>query len=133
MKKYIRQNRYIMYDGKQIQLEDGETKPQAIARYKDNLAKGEAARAEEARLAKIEKELKQRERKMTPRYKDGTIVITKYHKFYKVYDGYYSEYGDTIYYDAVPCTLDGKWSVPEEDWMDMSVELDQRDIQRKVN
>lgn len=132
MKQYIKQNRYVMYQGKQIQLEDGETKPQAVARYKDNLAREENARAEEKRMAKIEKEFRQRERRMTPKYKNGTIVLTKYHKFYRVYDGYYSEYDDSVCYEAIPCTVDGKLLVADDDWMDVSIELDQKDIQRKV-
>lgn len=132
MKRYIKNSRYVMYDGQQIALEEGETKPQAISRYRAQVAQEEADALEAKRIAKEEAEARRAERRKTPRYADGTVVLGKDGKYYQVYDGYYAEYYDDIAYDAVPCTETGKWITPRNDYEDLFVEIYQKDIQRKI-
>lgn len=139
MKVYIKSssNRYVLYDGKQIKLDEGETKPQAIARYKAQIAQEEADALEAKRIAKEEADARRAERRKTVKYNDGTIVLGKDGKYYEVFEGYYHPENDSVYYEAVPCTLDGKWDLPDDPddyrWADIgNLEIDQKDIQRKV-
>ena len=136
MKRYIKSsNRYVLYDGQQLALNEGETKPQAIARFKTQRAQEEADALEAKRLAKEEAEVRRAERRRTPRYKDGTIV-TKDGKYYRIFDGYYYEDDDSVMYDAEPCTPEGKFDMPDDPydyrWSSFPCEIDQRDIQRKI-
>lgn len=125
--------RYTTYQGKQIRINEGETTPEAITRYKNQLAQEETDRLEAERVAKEEKLAARDQRRKTPKYADGTIVLGKDGKYYQVYDGYYAEQYDDIAYDAVPCTETGKWITPRNDYEDLTVEIYQReDIQRKI-
>lgn len=132
MKKYIRSAHYTTYQGHQIKVNEGETTPQVITRYKEQVTKEEADRLEAARIAKEEKALAKEQRRKTPKYSDGTIVITKDGEYFQVYDGYYSEYDDDIEYDAVPCTETGKWWTPKNYYDDLTLPLYQKEIQRKI-
>lgn len=132
MRRPIKSARYTTYQGHQIRVNDGETTPQAVTRYRNQVAQEEADRLEAERLAKEEKLAARAQRHKTPRYADGTIVLTKDGEYFQVYDGYYSEYDDDIEYDAVPCTETGKWVTPRNDWEDLTINLYQKDIQRKV-
>lgn len=124
--------RYTTYQGHQIRVNDGETTPEAITRYRNQIAKEESDRLEAERIAKEEKLAAREQRRKTPRYSDGTIVLDKDGEYYQVYDGYYAEYYDDIAYDAVPCTETGKWITPRNDYEDLTVEIYQKDIQRKI-
>lgn len=137
MKKYIRHSRYVTYQGKQLKLENGETKSQAVSRYREQLAKEEADRIENKRLAKEERESRSAERRRTVRYPEGTVVLTKDGRYCQLYNGYYSEADDTVFYDFMPCNSDGKWdckdwSDDDYRWSSIPEEIDQRDIQRKI-
>ena len=94
--------------------------------------KEESDRLETERLAKEEKLAAREQRRKLPKYADGTVVLTKDGEYFQVYDGYYSEYDDDIAYDAVPCTETGKWITPRNDYEDLTVEIYQKDIQRKI-
>ena len=132
MKRYIKSARYTTYQGKQIRINDGETTSEAITRYRNQIAKEESDRLETERLAKKEKLAVREQRRKLPKYADGTVVLTKDGEYFQVYDGYYSEYDDDIAYDAVPCTETGKWLTPRNDYEDLTVEIYQKDIQRKI-
>ena len=69
MKRYIRNSRYVNYDGKMLPVNDGESGLQAIKRYKAQLAEEEANRLESERLAKEAKEAQRAERRKIPKYK----------------------------------------------------------------
>lgn len=131
MKRYIKSAHYTTYQGHQIRVNEGETTSQAITRYRNQLVQDEADRLEVERIAKEEKSVAREQRRKTPKYADGTIVLGKNGKYYQVYDGYYVEYYDDIAYDAVPCTETGKW-IPDLEFGDVSEEIYQRDIQRKI-
>ena len=128
----IKSARYTTYQGHQVRVNDGETTPQAISRYRQQIAQEEADRLESERLAKEEKLAAKELRRKTPKYTDGTIVLTKDGEYFQVYEGYYSEYDNDIAYEAVPCTETGKWVTPRNDWEDLTIEIYQKDIQRKV-
>lgn len=132
MKRYVKSTRYTTYQGHQIQVNDGETTPQAVTRYRNQVANEEGDRLEAERLAKEEKLAARETRRKTPKYADGTVVLTKDGEYFQVYDGYYCEYYDDIAYDAVPCTETGKWVTPRNEWEDLTIEIYQKDIQRKV-
>lgn len=124
--------RYTTYQGKQIRINDGETTPEAVTRYRNQIAKEESDRLEAKRIAEEEKSAAREQRRKTPRYADGTIVLDKDGKYYQIYNGYYAEYYDDIAYDAVPCTETGKWITPRNDYEDLTVEIYQKDIQKKI-
>lgn len=140
MKVYIKSsssNRYVLYEGKQIKLDEGETKPQAIARYKAQIAQEEADALEAKRLAKEEADARRDERRKTVRYPDDTVVLLKDGRYCQLYNGYYHKDDDTVYYDFMPCNPNGDWDCNawEDDdyrWSSIPDEVDQRDIQRKV-
>ena len=137
MKKYVRSsNRYVLYDGKQLALQDGETKSQAVSRYKTQVAKEEADALEAKRIAKEEKEARRSERRRTIRYPDDTVVMTKDGKYYIVYEGYYWEDDDTVYYEGIPCKPDGDIIVDTDDegyeYLPNTEEIDQLDIKKRV-
>lgn len=132
--------RWITYQGRHILLEDGENKVQAVSRYNKQLAKDEADRREREIAEREERVRKLNEKKKIPKYADGTIVLGKDGKYYRVYEGYYHDYEDngngSIYYDAEPVTPNGKLDMPDDPddyrWSSFPQELDQRDIQKKV-
>lgn len=125
--------RYTTYQGKQIRVNDGETTPEAITRYRNQIAKEESDKLEAERVAKEEKLAAREQRRKIPRYANGTIVLGKDGKYYQVYDGYYVEQYDDIAYEAVPCTETGKWITPRNDYEDLTIEIYQReDIQKKI-
>lgn len=132
--------RWITYQGRHILLEDGESKVQAVSRYNKKLAEDEADRREREIAEREERIRKLNEKKKTPKYADGTIVLGKDGKYYRVYEGYYHDYEDngngSIYYDAEPVTPNGKLDMPDDPyddrWSSFPQELDQRDIQKKV-
>lgn len=132
MKRQIKSARYTNYQGHQIRVNDGETTPQAVTRYRNQVAQEEADRLEAERFAREEKLAVRETRRKTPKYADGTVVLTKDGEYFQVYDGYYSEYDNDIAYDAVPCTETGKWVTPRNEWEDLTIEIYQKDIQRKV-
>jgi len=138
MKKYVRSsNRYVLYDGKQLALQDGETKSQAVSRYKAQVAKEEADALEAKRIAKEEKEARRNERRRTVRYPEGSVVLTKDGKYYQLYNGYYSEHFDTVFYDCMPCDSKGTWGFDGWDdddyrWSSVPDEIDQLDIKKRV-
>ena len=80
--------RWITYQGRHILLEDGENKVQAVSRYNKQLAKEEADRREREIAEREEKRKRAEERKQIPKYSDGTMVLGKDGKYYKVYEGY---------------------------------------------
>ena len=132
MKRYVKSAHYTTYQGHQIRVNEGETTPQAITRYKNQIAREESDKLEAERVAKEEKLAAREQRRKTPKYTDGTIVLTKDGEYFQVYEGYYSEYDNDIAYDAVPCTETGKWITPRNDWEDLTIEIYQKDIQRKI-
>ena len=137
MKKYVKSsNRYVLYDGKQLALQDGETKSHAVSRYKTQVAKEEADALEAKRIAKEEKEARRSERRRTIRYPDDTVVMTKDGKYYIVYGGYYWEDDDTVYYEGIPCKPDGDVIVDYDDegyeYLPNTEEIDQLDIKKRV-
>lgn len=131
-KTYVQSARYTQYQGKQIKVGEGETTAQAISRYKSQIAQEEANRLASEKSEKEAKALARAERRKTPKYADGTVVITKDGEYFQVYDGYYSEYDDDIEYDAVPCTETGKWRTPKNYYDDLTLPLYQKEIQRKI-
>jgi len=133
MKRYVKSAHYTTYQGHQIRVNEGETTPQAITRYKNQIAKEESDKLEAERVAKEEKLAAREQRRKIPRYANGTIVLGKDGKYYQVYDGYYVEQYDDIAYEAVPCTETGKWITPRNDYEDLTIEIYQReDIQKKI-
>ena len=131
--------RWITYKGRKILIEDKENKLQAQARVDAQIAKEEADRREREiaeRAEQIKKLNEQEERKKTPKYADGTMVLGKDGKYYKVYEGYYQEDDKTVYYTAEPVTPTGKLNMPDDPeddrWSMFPSEIDQKDIQKKV-
>lgn len=131
-KTYVQSARYTQYQGKQIKVGEGETTAQAISRYKSQIEQEEADRLASEKAEKEAKALARAERRKTPKYANGTIVLTKDGEYFQVYDGYYSEYDHDIEYDAVPCTETGKWRTPKNYYDDLTLPLYQKDIQRKI-
>ena len=136
MKRYVKSAHYTTYQGHQIRVNEGETTPQAITRYRNQLAKEEADRLEAERLAKEEKERARAERRKIPKYQEGDIVLSKDGKYYEVFMPYYHDKDETVYYSSVPTTPDGTWDIPEDEddyrWAAMAQEIDQKDIQRRI-
>lgn len=128
--------RYTTYQGKQIRINDGETTPEAITRYRNQVAKEEADRLESERLAKEEKERARAERRKIPKYQEGDIVLGKDGKYYELFMPYYHDKDETVYYTSVPTTPEGEWDIPEDEddyrWATVGQEIDQKDIQRKI-
>ena len=132
MKRYIKSsNRYVLYEGQQLALQDGETKPQAVSRFRAQKAQEEADALEAKRIAD---EMAERKAKSQQRvkYKDGTIVLGKDGKYYEVWQGYYYAPDNEVYYEAFPCLEDGKPDWGEIDSGGVGTELGQKDIQRKI-
>ena len=132
MKRYVKSAHYTTYQGHQIQVNEGETTPQAVTRYRNQVAKEEADRLEAKRIAKEAKSAAREQRRKTPKYADGTVVLDKDGNYYQVYEGYYAEQYNDVAYDAVPCTKTGRWVTPKNDYEDLSVEIYQKDIQKKI-
>lgn len=136
MKRYIKSAHYTTYQGHQIRVNEGETTPQAITRYRNQLAQEEADRLESERLAKEEKERVRAERRKIPKYQEGDIVLGKDGKYYEVFMPYYHDKDETVYYSSVPTTPEGEWDIPEDEddyrWATMGQEIDQKDIQRRI-
>ena len=136
MKRYIKSTRYTTYQGQQIPVNDGETSLQAKNRFRDQLAKEEADRLEAERIAKEEKERARAEQRRTPKYQENDIVLGKDGKYYELFEPYYHEPDDTVYYSAIPTNAEGKWDIPEDDddyrWSSFGDEINQRDIQKRV-
>ena len=133
MKRYIKSsNRYVLYEGQQLALQNGETKPQAVSRFRAQKAQEEADALEAKRIAD---EMAERKAKSQQRvkYKDGTIVLGKDGKYYEVWQGYYHSPDKEVYYEAFPCLEDGKPDWNEIDAGGVGYELGQKEIQRKIN
>lgn len=133
MKKYIRTaTKLFNYQGKMLRAEEGESKVDTINRYKAMWEQEAADKAEADRLAKEEKATRQAERRKTPRYKEGTVVMTKDGDYYQVFEPYYNKYTDEVFYDGVPCDEKGNWILDLLDQGPISEEISQQDIKRKV-
>lgn len=137
MKKFVRSSRYTNYQGQLIPVNDGETPMQAKNRYKAQLDKEESdrlaeesARLDAERISREEKAKARNERKKIPKYKDGDLVLGKDGKYYKLYEPYYHEPDDTVYYEAFTCDEFG--NLIDNSWGFNSFEIDQKDIQRKI-
>jgi len=129
MKKYIRTaSKLFNYQGKMLRAEEGESKVDTINRYKAMWAK----EAKDATESTRQSNQKRADYRRTPKYHEGTVVLTKDGDYYKVFEPYYDETLDDVAYTGYPCDENGTLILDFLVDGNIEEEIYQSEIQKKV-